>query len=215
MSVKSRIPKATLDSWRTELSNWNRVDAFRHRVDEMVRPLSRSIFFGQAGLAFLRDAWIAGRVATALSSDLVRLTPTERPDFEIQIDGLIQQFEATEADRSGRRRGDERENLELEPDPIEKWRERFEAIPAALDRVVTKKIAKHYPPGVGLVIYINLGCYGTYLDEGLPVLQNGTAPAKDKFSVVLVMWEGIVYKLWEDGQPVLRKWPCTHMEEDL
>ncbi|BBO09240.1 hypothetical protein TM102_07100 [Bradyrhizobium sp. TM102] len=128
---------------------------------------------------------------------------------------MVQQFEATEADRDGRRRGDERDGPELKPDPVEQWRERFEAIPAALDRVVTKKIRKHYPPGVGLVIYVNLGCYGAHLDEGLPILQNGTAPAKDKFSVILVMWEGAVYKLWEDGRPVLRKWPYTRMEEDL
>lgn len=197
---KTRIPKTTIDNWRAELSSWNSADAFRSRVDEIVRPLARETFFGQAGLAFLRDAWIAGRVATALSCDLVRLSPTERPDFEIQMDGLIQHFEATEADRDGRRRGDERDGPELEPDPVEQWRERFEAIPAALDRVVTKKIEKRYPPGVGLVIYVNLGCYGAYLDEGLPILQNGTAPAKDKFSVVLVIWEGAVYKLlggWE------------------
>lgn len=213
MSLKSSIPKATLDSWRTELSNWNRVDAFRNRVDEILRPLSRSVFFGQAGLAFLRDAWIAGRFATALSSDLVRLAPAERPDFEIQTDGVIQQFEATEADRDGRRRGDEQGSPALEPDPVEQWRARFEAIPAALDRVVTKKVAKNYPPEVGLAIYVNLGCYGAYVDEGLPVLQNGTEPAKDKFRVVLVMWEGTVYKLWEDGRPTLVKWPCASMED--
>lgn len=209
MPRENRISKSTLDMWRAELSNWNPVDAFCRRVDEIVRPLPRPIFFGQAGLAFLRDAWIAGRVGTALSSDLIRLSPTERPDFELQMNGLIQQFEATEADRDGRRRGEERDCPELQPDPVEQWRERFEAIPAALDRVVTKKVAKPYPAGVGLVIYLNLGCYGAYLDEGLPIIQSGTAPAKDKFSVVLVMWEGAVYKLWEDGRPVMRRWPYT------
>ena len=46
----------------------------------------------------------------------------------------------------GRRRGDEIEVPSLEPDPVENWRRRFEAIPAALNRVVTKKMAKDYPP---------------------------------------------------------------------
>ncbi|MDA9405229.1 hypothetical protein XH79_41725 [Bradyrhizobium sp. CCBAU 45389] len=162
-------------------------DAFRLRVDQIVRPLPRHVFFGQAGLAFLRDAWIAARAATALSSDLVRLVPADRPDFEIHIDGQIQQFEATEADQDGRRRGDEPALAELSPDPVEKWRERFEAIPAALDQVVTKKIGKDYPPGVGLMIYVNLGCYSAFLDEGFPILQTGTAKAKDTFRSVFVM----------------------------
>ncbi|WP_370205309.1 hypothetical protein [Bradyrhizobium diazoefficiens] len=212
---KIRIPKTTLEEWRAELSIWTGADAFRNRVDEIVRPLARETFFGQAGLAFLRDAWVAGRVATAFSCDLVRLSPTQRPDFEIQTDGLIQQFEATEADQDGRRRGDETDSSDPLPDPVERWRERFEAIPTALARVVAKKIEKQYPPGIGLVIYVNLGCYGAYVDEGLPILQSGTAAAKDKFSVVLVIWEGTIYKLWEGGRAVLGKWPLTRLEDDL
>ncbi len=131
----------------------------------------------------------------------------------MQTSGVIQQFEATEADRDGRRRGDEPDSFELEFDPVEQWRARFEAIPEALTRVVTKKIAKDYLPGVGLVIYVNLGCYGAYIHEGLPILQNGTAPAKDKFRIVLVMWEGTVYKLWENGQPTLMKWSSAGIED--
>jgi hypothetical protein len=154
---------------------------------------------------FLRDAWIAGRVAMALSSDSVRLVSAERPDFEIACEGKIQQFEATEADMDGRRRGDEPQQLGLQPDPVENWRKRFEAIPAALDCVVAKKLGKQYPPSVGLVIYVNLGCYGAYVDEGLPILRQGTAPAKDKFKLVLVMWEGILYKFWENGESCTRE----------
>jgi hypothetical protein len=59
MSAPIRIPRTTLDGWRSELSNWMDADAFRLRVDQIIRPLSRQVFFGQAGLAFLRDAWIA------------------------------------------------------------------------------------------------------------------------------------------------------------
>lgn len=213
MSAPIRIPRTTLDGWRSELSDWMDADAFRLRVDQIIRPLSRQVFFGQAGLAFLRDAWIAARAATALSSDLVRLVSADRPDFEIQIDGEIQQFEATEADQEGRRRGDEHELAELTPDPAEKWRERFEAIPAALDRVVTKKIGKDYPPGVGLMIYVNLGCYGAFLDEGFPILQSGTAKAKDKFRIVFVMWEGTLYKLWEYGRPASSQWQYSRMDD--
>jgi hypothetical protein len=204
--MNGRLPRETLDALRAELLDWRPPSAFRSRVEEIVRPLPRRIFFGQAGLAFLRDAWIAGRFADVLSSHMVRLIPDERPDFEIQTAGQIQQFEVTEADMDGRRRGDEPDGPEIEADPVENWRKRFEAIPAALDRVVKKKLLKDYPPEVGLVIYVNLGCYGAYVSEGLPILRDGTRPAKEKFKVVFVMWEGTLYRFWEDGKYSFEKW---------
>jgi hypothetical protein len=208
------IPRETLEVWRAELSDWARPEIFRSRVAELIVPLFRDgLFFRQAGLTFLRDAWIAGRVATALSSDSVRLIPDERPDFEIKCDGRIQQFEATEADMDGRRRGAEPEQLGPQPDPVENWRRRFEAIPKALNRVVAKKVSKEYPLSVSLVIYVNLGCYGAYVDEGLPILRQGTAPAREKFKLVLVMWEGILYKFWENGESVFEKWQFAHAND--
>jgi hypothetical protein len=202
-----RIPNETLKVWRAELSEWALPDVFRSRVDELKAPLFRDrLFFRRAGLEFLRDASIAGRVATALSCDAVRLVLAAQPDFEIECEGQIQQFEATGADKDGRRRGDEPEQLGWQPDSVENWRKRFEAIPAALDRVVAKKLGKKYLPGVSLVIYLNLGCYGAYVDEGLPILRQGTAPAKERFKVVFVMWEGILYKFWENGEDVFETW---------
>lgn len=210
-----RIPKEILYDWKDELSLWQPPNVFRSRVDEIAGPgnIARQIFFRQSGLTFLRDAWTAARVASALSADQVRLVPGARPDFEIRTSGRIQQFEATEADRDGRRRGDEPDDLEFQPDPVEEWRKRFEAIPSALDRVVTKKLGKNYPPDVGLVVYVNLGCYGAYVEEGIPILRGGTAPAKDKFKVVLVMWEGTLYKFWEDGRPASDRWAYAHTNE--
>ena len=209
-----RIPNETLEAWRVELSEWAQPDVFRSRVDELIVPLFRNrLFFRRRGLTFLREAWIAGRVATALSGDTVRLVLAKRPDFEIEYEGQIQQFEATEADMDGRRRGDEPEQLGPQPDPVENWRKKFEAIPAALDRVVAKKVGKEYPPSVGLVVYLNLGCYGAYVDEGLPILRQGTATAKDKFKLVFVMWEGILYKFWENGEGVFENWQLTRADE--
>jgi hypothetical protein len=209
-----RIPKETLKAWRVELSQWAQPDVFRSRVHELIVPLFRNrLFFRHRDLTFLSEAWIAGRVATALSCDYVRLLLADRPDFEIESEGQIHQFEATEADRDGRRRGDEPEQLGWQPDPVENCRKRFEAIPAALDRVVAKKVGKKYPPGVSLVIYLNLGCYGYYVDEGLPILRQGTAPAKDKFKVVFVMWEGILYKFWENGEGVFESWRFTGADD--
>ena len=67
-----RIPNETLEAWRVELSEWAQPDVFRSRVDELIVPLFRNrLFFRRRGLTFLREAWIAGRVATALSGDTV------------------------------------------------------------------------------------------------------------------------------------------------
>jgi len=210
-----RIPKQTLDGWKDELSRWQPTEAFRSRIDEIAAPsrIPRQIFFRQAGLTFLRDAWTASRVASALSADQVRLAPGERPDFEIKADGRILQFGATEADMDGRRRGDEPADTDWRPDPVEEWRKRFEAIPAVLDRVVTKKIDKDYPPGTTLAIYVNLGCYGAYVEQGIPILQAGTEPAKDKFTAVFVLWEGTSTSCWEDSQPTSGRWPFARPDD--
>jgi hypothetical protein len=209
----ARIPKGTLLTWAADLSEWTQTAVFRARIDQIAQAIPRSIFFGQGGLTFLRDAWIASRVASALPSDMVRLVSVDRPDFEIQTDGQIEQFEATEADKDGRRRGDEPDDPSPQPDPVENWRERFEAIPAALDRVVAKKLNKSYSPQVNLAIYVNLGCYGAYVKEGLPILRDHTAPARTKFKRVFVLWEGCLYKFWEDGKSKFEKRQYIRLED--
>ncbi|RZN35605.1 hypothetical protein [Bradyrhizobium sp. Leo121] len=208
-----RIPNRTLDTWEAELANWMQPPEYRHRLDEILRSIPRSIFFRQAGLTFLRDAWIASRVADALSSDAVRLVSADRPDFEVQTKGQIDQFEATEADMDGRRRGDEPNGSAIRQDPVEDWRKRFEAIPAALDRVISKKLSKEYRPDTNQVIYINLGCYGAYVDEGLPILRKGTFPAKDAFRHLFVLWEGTLYRFWEDGAYAFDKWQSARVTD--
>ena len=209
----ARIPRNTLVAWTSELSEWAPTDVFRAHIDQIAQAIPRNTFFGQGGLAFLRDAWIASRVAGALPSDMVRLVSSERPDFEIQIDGQIEQFEATEADIEGRRRGDEPDDPYPQPDPVENWRRRFEAIPEALDRVVAKKLKKDYLPEVNLAIYVNLGCYGAYVKEGLPILRDHTAPARTKFKRVFVLWEGCLYKFWEEGKYQFEKWQYVRPED--
>jgi hypothetical protein len=211
--MMDRIPKQTLIAWETELREWMPSIVFRDRIDELLLSIPQRTFFRQPGLTFLRDGWIASRVADALSSDSVRLVRDERPDFEIRSKGKIEQFEATEADMDDRRRGDEPDDPCLQPDPVENWRKRFEAIPAALDRVIAKKIHKGYQPDVNLVIYVNLGSYGTYVSEGLPILRDGTSPAKDKFKRVFALWEGSLYRFWEDGMHSFEKWQTARLHD--
>jgi len=200
----ARIPKRALGTWRAELSDWTQPLAFGRHADEIVHSVHRDIFFNQAGLTFLRDAWIASRVAYALSPESVRLVPDARPDFEIRSTGEIQQFEATKADDDERRRDAESERPDLEPDPVENWRKRFEAIPTALNRVITKKLTKDYQSDVSLVIYLNLGCYGAYVSQGVPILCEGASLAKNNSNAFSSFGRAISTSFGKTGKTCLR-----------
>ena len=119
----------------------------------MLRDLA---FFNQPGVQFLRDAWIASRLATGLSAGQVRLWPGNQPDFEVVVGAKALLFEATEADKPGRKRGDEylQSEEEARPDPVSEWRQRFEMIPKALEKAISKKVKKHtlYPLEKGFSI---------------------------------------------------------------
>lgn len=213
MTNSERLSKQKIRELQEELTMWTAPIAFRERVDEIVLSLRREVFFGQAGLAFLRDAWIASRVASALLPEKVRLVCEERPDFEFCSGGMIEQFEATEADRAGRRRGDEPTIERWWWDTVEHCRDRFEAIPAALERVVSKKVAKGYQSGVSLAIYLNLNCYGAYVNEGLPIIANATAPASQQFKNIFVIWERSLYRLWQSGERAVAQWDTARPNE--
>jgi hypothetical protein len=213
--VYTKIGKETLASWREEFLTLSDPEEFRARVDKIIAPLSGETFFNQAGLQFLRDAWIASRVSTALSADKVRLLPTERPDFEVVSHSTPRHFEATEADFPGRRRGDEyrTERPESEPDPVSQWRRRFEAVPVAVGSVISKKLAKPYASDVSLVIKVNLGCYGAYMDEGAVILQRECRAAKDAFFEVFAIWEGVLFSFWKQGRKNSQRWNTARLEE--
>jgi hypothetical protein len=212
MSSK-RFDKLTLRRW-SNLSEWSEPDAFAAQVEEIrVTPGFREAVFKQAGLVFFRDAWVAGRVATYLRPKRVRLCSNVRPDFELDLDGEIKKYEVTEADEPGRKRGDEPIKSVVEPDPVEAWRERFEAIRPAVTAVIVKKTKKLYAADTQLVIYVNLGCYGAYLDEGIEVLRNATEPAKDHFREVFTYWEGNLYRFWTLGKSDFRSWTPNSLEE--
>ena len=210
-----RISTLQLDRWRDELSERADSEPFRARVDEIHRAVGPTPFFVQGGLQFLRDAWIGARVATALVAEKVRLWPEERPDFELLLHGESRLFEATEADFPGRRRSDEYREVtsEIEDDPVEDWRKRFDAIPSAVRRVVSKKLLKGYPESVSLAVYVNLGCYGAYVQEGLPILQRETSIAKSAFREVFVYWKGVLYSFWKSGRPNFEKWPAVRTSD--
>jgi hypothetical protein len=209
-----KIESATLDVWRNRLLAWTDSEIFRSRVDEFMRsPELRAALFRQGGLTFLRDAWVAARIATALSAKEVRLCTGERPDFELHFDNETRQFEVTEADMPGRRRGEESTEPKLEEDAVEDWRKRFEAIPDSLKAVIEKKLEKQYSADISLVVYLNLGSFGVYRNEGLPILRDCTLAAKDAFKEIMVFWEGTLFRFWKDGRYSFAKWESARLND--
>ena len=101
--------------------------------------------FNQGGLAFLRDASIAAEFGTIRQAERVRLVADTWPDFELEIDGSVEQFKAVEVDR----RGDEcrKSTGRAEHDPEETWIARAEQTPAWIAAVCQKKADKRYRGG--------------------------------------------------------------------
>lgn len=67
-------------------------------------------FFERAELLPLREAYAAGLFATILAEEravTVRLQKDKFPDYDFRIEDRVLSFELVEADRPGRRRGEE------------------------------------------------------------------------------------------------------------
>jgi hypothetical protein len=167
-------------------------------------------FFAQGGLGFLRDAYVAAEFATARQARHVRLIDDEWPDFEIDIDGQIHRFEATEADNPSRRRTDEYRNSAdgLKDYPVEEWIANADSAPRWLEFACQKKAAKKYSSYVSLVIYLNLVEFGIRHKEVISSFPQATAAAHESFHEVWILWNGRAYCAFQPGGLVA----STHSE---
>lgn len=153
---------------------------------------------------WLRDLWLTCKFARGVSARKARLIPArmQRPDCQVLLrNGSTMTFEATEADRPSRRRHDEYKRRAAEgypsrADPIEDWQERRFAIPRAVRAASEAKAAKNYPPGTSLLIYVNLGTYGTWRAEAMREIIQNSAPARHAFVSVSVLWSGEIFCCW-------------------
>ncbi|MCV9935591.1 hypothetical protein OIU35_04380 [Boseaceae bacterium BT-24-1] len=198
-------------SWRLRLEKPMPPDAMIRLVEEL-RDILQGRMLVQAGLAFIRDAWTAGKFAQARGADAVRLWPGDRPDCELTFDGKRELFEIVEADQPGRQRSAEYRTLvqraergeptTVEEDPVEDWIARAANGPKMIMDAAMKKAAKGYDPNISLLIYLNLGEYGIRRREIEEAMQPSTTSAKDSFYEVWVLWQGAAYSLWRVGEPL-------------
>jgi hypothetical protein len=199
------LTRDELEHYKSRLSEWSPPDEFvriGRELKDRVRPLQ---FFTDPIAAFGRDAWVATRLATVSNADAVRLGPDRWPDYEEQKGSIIHQYEITEADLEGRRRGDEyKAEADKEPawefDPIEKQIARAEQAAPALRRAAEAKATKGYPLAARLVIYLNITEHGIRHKEIEAALAEATAPANKAFAKVWVLWKSHLYLLWDHGQ---------------
>jgi hypothetical protein len=160
-------------------------------------------FFNDPAAKYLREAWVASKIATVRQADQVMLVPeSERwPDFRLRWNKTIWQYEITTADKEGRRVG--QEHRFDKPVAFHDWSADLAEVPSAIMRAAQLKANKSYSERVGLVIYSLIGDYDWSGDYGRDrvegELYDATSVAKDKFCEVWVRWGGRLYLLWDHG----------------
>lgn len=154
-------------------------------------------FFKQAGLEFMREAWVASMVGSLSNSSQVRLVEAPEYDFEMRSGNVVTKFEVTEADLIDRRRGDEfsSNDTQTENDSYEQIMVRVNQAHEMLRSAAMKKTEKKekYAFGCALVIYLNLGDYDLFQTEIEEQMETAIAPALAVFENTHVLWKNNLY----------------------
>lgn len=138
-----------------------------------------------------REAYVASRFAAFRKALSVRLLPESNeivtPDFEMKVGEIVQRFEITEADRPGRRRGDEdRSTIErVEPVPDDEWTDPDE-YQALVEYRARTKADKSYNRCEGLIIWSNAWPIANEQALTLDWWRTACKPAENAFAEVWV-----------------------------
>jgi len=217
----ARLTPKEIREHRMALEVWQRPEKVLRRLDEEIHSrMTGEEFFNQPGIEFLRDAWAAATFAKLRGAELVRLVPKDQrwPDFEMRLGGRVEQWEVTEADIPGRRRGAEYRYDPLIPgdralglDHQQNYIARAERFPEAIRRASEKKAFRNYSARVSLLIYLNPSDFGTRHQQTVDSFAEATRPAKDRFKEVWILWKGQVHQVWS----VSKREPGTDGQETM
>ena len=181
--------------------------AFLTVVLEHNRDVPSDAFFARAELQPLREAYAAGLFATILSETqavALRLRRDRFPDFDLRIGEHIQAFELVEADKPGRRRGDEyKEAAQREAEGLPPSVEHFDpdaeeqAAPEAIREAIAKKAQKSYAPAPPLLVYVNFWLFHapSLTPEQFAAL---VAPWREQFPEIWLLWGANAIRCWPD-----------------
>ncbi len=191
------LTKSALQALRLNLTEPRTPTALKAFCDKLRLETSGKVFFNKGGLSFIREAIIAADFGAIRGASLVRLVPEveRRPYFELIFPDRTERFEQVEADRDGRRRGDDYEALAQMPTcyvhhvEVPSQEEVIEIV-----RRTARKKAKPYPAGTRLLIYLNLPRFPS--DECLLAsFPEAISEACPFFSAIWITWQGIPHQV--------------------
>lgn len=142
---------------------------------------------------------------------LVRLCHPPQPDFQVRVGDHLVWFESTEADRKGRKRGEEYRNLRKVPREQRTWthiendayRAEHDEFPSVLrDRVLDKAekvLAGKYKSDAGEIVSPNLIVRDNFSHDH----------SVDACAAFITDWKGVFPSIWvlpQDGR-IVQLWP--------
>jgi hypothetical protein len=199
------LTKEEIRRFRERLLKWQSLDEFNAVLEEW-HEISGGFSIIQPGSDTYRDGWIAAHFAKAVAGDRLRLVGADRPDFEMEIRSRVSEFEATEADIPGRRRGQEYwQDWEMQHRGESTVRDHN--APGILRREVgnmlrgaaENKSQIGYGTDCNLVIYLNPGDFDWYHEEILSSFIPSTERAGRVFRSVCILWKEVAYCAWRLG----------------
>jgi hypothetical protein len=188
-----------------EFTNWQSLKSFEDKYNQFVREqpkLRPNDVWAPENSHTYREGISAIRVAHNIGARSLRINPKDKkaPDIEIRLrNGGVISFQETLADIEGREIAVENRKwaeagYPMRHDPQEDWWARRQEVGPAITRAIDLKSAKKYPPQTRLLIYLNLGTYGTWRDEIEADIIRFSAPGLQWFASVWVLWEGRLYR---------------------
>jgi len=201
------LTKTERDDWLRISHAWLPPKDFRDALDRL-EAAQRDHLLTDPRAGFYRDAFCADQFAALGGADLVRLVSGERPDFQISIAGSEASYEVTEADTPGRKRGQGVQERRQRRIPGQPFAENFpytewltpDQADVALRSAAEKRTAGVYDPNWGLVILLNPIEFGDHQQVVEDLMAAATAAARNRFASVWVLWKGVGYNTWHNGQ---------------
>jgi hypothetical protein len=144
----------------SELGAWSSPLDFQRKVDALNAQVKNCEYFSSGRFKSLREAWILAEFARLINADSVRLGLVENSlaDGYVRISGDCREVQITEADRPGRKRGDEyKAGSDCKGRTCEPIND-AEDVAKALCRAIENKTK--YPSRPTLVVLQNLGVHG-------------------------------------------------------
>lgn len=154
----ARYSADEIKALRQTLTDWHTPECVARIVADANRHLGSSDFFNQPGLQFLREMWVGAELAAARKLPRLRLhqSPHEPPDFVVDTGSAEEEFEVTEADDPGRRRGDEYRSTEFAIEHHSEEDETRLLLSGAdwISRAYSRKLEKGCFQSFHLVVYV-------------------------------------------------------------